>query len=58
VTLVDAQAQTMTIATSAIEEMVPSPISQMPEGLLQKLSPQQLRDLFAYLESAGPPAGK
>lgn len=52
-TLVDSQAQTMTIAASAIEEMVPSPISQMPEDMLKKLTPQQLRDLFAYLESNG-----
>ncbi len=52
-TLVDSQAQTMTIATNAIEEMVPSQISQMPEDVLKKLSPEQLRDLFAYLESDG-----
>ncbi len=52
-TLVDSQAQTMTIATNAIEEMIPSQISQMPEDVLKKLSPEQLRDLFAYLESDG-----
>jgi len=52
-TLVDSQAQTMTLATNAIEEMVPSQISQMPEDVLKKLRPEQLRDLFAYLESDG-----
>ena len=31
-----------------------SPVSMMPEDLYRKLKPQELRDLFAYLQSAGP----
>jgi putative heme-binding domain-containing protein len=46
-----------TIARDAVEAMKESPISLMPEGLLKDLSPDQLRDLFAYLESDQPPAG-
>lgn len=30
-----------------------SPVSMMPEGLLQTLTPPEIRDLFAYLSGAG-----
>ena len=46
--------QNITIARDKIEEMVPSKKSLMPEGLLSKLTDQQLRDLFAYLRTAQP----
>jgi hypothetical protein len=29
--------------------MAESPVSRMPDGLIDNLSPQQVRDLFAYL---------
>ena len=32
-----------------------SGVSLMPEGILERLTPQQLRDLFTYLESAPQP---
>lgn len=32
-----------------IEQLEPSKLSLMPEGMLQPLSPDQVRDLFAYL---------
>jgi hypothetical protein len=32
-----------------------SPLSLMPEALLTPLKPQQVRDLFAYLQSNQPP---
>jgi hypothetical protein len=35
--------------------MEESNVSIMPEGLLEKLTPQQLRDLFAYLQSPSKP---
>jgi putative heme-binding domain-containing protein len=43
-----------TIPRAEIEEMKPTGYSLMPEGLLQGLNDQQLRDLFAYLRSAQP----
>jgi putative membrane-bound dehydrogenase-like protein len=32
-----------------IEDIKPSTVSMMPEGQLERLSPQEIRDLFAYL---------
>jgi len=40
-----------------IKEMKSTGVSLMPQGLLNSLSDQQLRDLFAYLQSAQPLAG-
>ena len=34
-----------------LEAIKPSTISMMPEGQLERLSPQEIRDLFAYLAS-------
>jgi putative heme-binding domain-containing protein len=42
------------IARADIQEMKPTGTSLMPEGLLQSLEDQQVRDLFAYLRSAQP----
>ena len=44
----------ITVARSDIEALRPSPSSIMPEGLLNNLSDQQVRDLFAYLRSTQP----
>jgi len=41
-----------------IEEMKSTGTSLMPQGLLAALSEQQLRDLFAYLQSAQPLVGE
>jgi hypothetical protein len=35
--------------------MRPSDVSLMPEGLLDKLREDQIRDLFKYLQSSAPP---
>jgi putative heme-binding domain-containing protein len=43
-----------TIERERIESMKPQPQSLMPEGLLDNLSDQQIRDLFAYLRSSQP----
>ncbi len=51
ITLVNSQVEYTTIPRDDIDEMVPSQISQMPEDILKPLKPQQLRDLFSYLES-------
>jgi putative membrane-bound dehydrogenase-like protein len=32
-----------------VEEVKPSTVSMMPEGQLERLTPQEIRDLFAYL---------
>jgi putative heme-binding domain-containing protein len=38
-----------TVGRSQVKRMKESPVSRMPDGLLDALSPQQVRDLFAYL---------
>jgi putative heme-binding domain-containing protein len=42
-----------TVARSAIDEIRPSTISPMPEGLLQILTQDEILDLLAFLESGG-----
>jgi cytochrome c553 len=37
-----------------IRSLRASPVSRMPEGLLDPLSDDDVRDLFAYLKSPGP----
>ena len=44
--------ETLTISKSEIEERKAASVSVMPEGLLQKLSKEEVRDLFAYLQAA------
>ncbi|HYE19557.1 MAG TPA: c-type cytochrome [Tepidisphaeraceae bacterium] len=55
VTLTDATQQKTTIARADIASEQALNLSIMPEGLLSDLSPQQLRDLFAYLQSEKAP---
>lgn len=50
----DASGQTRVIARDEILELSAVPQSLMPEGLLDPLSDQQVRDLFAYLRSTQP----
>ena len=50
-TLADAKGEKQEIATSEIDELHDSPVSLMPDNLYRQLTPQQLRDLFAYLQS-------
>lgn len=38
-----------------VEEMIPSPVSQMPEGLVDTLTEEEILDLIAYLRSGGNP---
>jgi putative heme-binding domain-containing protein len=54
VTLVDAKNQRTTLNRSRIESIQESPVSLMPETLLKELKPQELRDLFSYLQSDKP----
>jgi len=55
VTLVDAKNQRTTINRNKIDSIQESPVSLMPENLLKELKPQELRDLFSYLQSDKPP---
>ncbi len=41
--------QKVRVQQSNVEEMVTSPISTMPEGLLNDLSMQEIADMFAYM---------
>jgi putative heme-binding domain-containing protein len=50
-TLVDAKNERTTLSRGRVESMEESPVSLMPEDLLRNLKPQQVRDLFAYLQS-------
>lgn len=50
ITLLTAENRRTRIGRSELEELRESPVSIMPERLLEQLSPQQLRDLFAYLQ--------
>lgn len=50
VTLVDAKNARVAVPASEIEELHESPISFMPGDLYRQFQPQQLRDLFAYLQ--------
>jgi putative membrane-bound dehydrogenase-like protein len=51
VTLLDAKNQRTVVPRDRLETLVESPSSLMPENLLSPLAPQELRDLFAYLQS-------
>lgn len=51
VTLIDAKGEKHKLQRSDIDEFVESSVSLMPEKLLENLNPQELRDLFAYLQS-------
>ena len=54
VTLVDAQGKRTSIPRDEIEELREVPTSIMPGDLLKPLDPQQVRDLFRYLQGDSP----
>jgi putative heme-binding domain-containing protein len=49
-----AEGQTVSLEQGEIEELAAQRKSLMPEGVLAKLSDQDVRDLFAYLRSTQP----
>ncbi|MFO1004448.1 MAG: PVC-type heme-binding CxxCH protein [Planctomycetaceae bacterium] len=51
VTLVDSKGEKQIVPTSEIDELHESPVSLMPDNLYRQFTPQQLRDLFAYLQA-------
>ena len=54
ITLRTAKNEQIVIATSDVDEVRESPVSLMPEDLYRQFKPQELRDLFAYLQAAAP----
>ena len=52
IALFDSQGKEISIRRDAIDQIEDSSVSLMPERLLDPLTPQQLRDLFAYLQRA------
>jgi hypothetical protein len=52
-TLASAKNETINVPRGEIDQVRESPVSMMPEDLHSKLKPQELRDLFAYLQSTG-----
>ena len=46
--------ENITLPQDQLREMNPAGLSLMPEGLLDGLNEQQVRDLFAYLRSNQP----
>jgi putative membrane-bound dehydrogenase-like protein len=55
VTVEDGTAK-ITVARSRVKRIFESPVSRMPEGLLDAMPPQQVKDLFAYLAAPDPHA--
>lgn len=54
-TLIDAKQQRFTVPYSQIEDRYEASVSSMPADLYRQFTPQQLRDLFAYLQAPHPP---
>lgn len=52
VTLVNAKNEPVMIPTGEIDEVHESPVSMMPVDLYRQLTPQNLRDLFAFLQQS------
>ena len=49
-----ATGERLNIPQAQINSLRESPVSLMPEGLVKPLEPQELRELFAYLQSNKP----
>jgi putative membrane-bound dehydrogenase-like protein len=58
VTIVNAKNERTLVPRSQIDSLQESSASLMPENLLKELKPQELRDLFAYLQGQRLPTGK
>jgi len=55
VTVEDGTAK-ITVSRSRVKRISESPVSRMPEGLLDAMQPQQVQDLFAYFAAGDPHA--
>jgi putative membrane-bound dehydrogenase-like protein len=54
ITLLDPKNKRVVLSRTDLEELRESPVSLMPEKLLDQLSDQQIRDLLAYVQSDRP----
>ena len=54
VTIRDMSGQRTLVPRSDLKSLEPSSTSLMPPGLLEAMQPQEIRDLFAYLQGDGP----
>ena len=54
VTILDRNNQRHVLARDQVQELTPSAVSLMPEGLLEALTPEQVMNLFGYLQGDGP----
>ena len=54
ITLLNDKNERTVIAREKIDDMAATPVSLMPEKILDPLSEQEIRDLFAYLQGDGP----
>jgi putative membrane-bound dehydrogenase-like protein len=52
VTVLDAENRRIRLPRSEVAAMEESPVSLMPDNILNALEPQELRDLFSYLQHA------
>jgi putative membrane-bound dehydrogenase-like protein len=55
ITLLNDKNERTIIARDKIDDLAASAVSLMPEKILDPLSEQEIRDLFAYLQGDGPP---
>jgi hypothetical protein len=53
--LIDSKGQKTEIAHDEIDKLQESPTSLMPNNVLKQFKPDELRDLFAYLQAAKKP---
>jgi putative heme-binding domain-containing protein len=53
ITLVDNKTDRTVLSQSKIESLEPSPVSLMPESILDPFDDQQIRDLVSYIQSDG-----
>lgn len=47
------ESYTVEVIKSEVTKQEPSPLSPMPSGLLNRLNPKEIKDLFAYLQAGG-----
>ena len=50
--------ESLTVERGEVASLRESSVSLMPEGLLEALTPEQARDLIAYLMHGGPRLGR
>ena len=55
ITILDAENHRTKLPRNEVDELREADVSLMPERLLEKFTPQERRDLFAYVQSSGPP---